>query len=84
MISQEDFAFIKDYDLAGPERRDQLIQALGPLCAKTLVRLMGRIAKEMTVRYILTLVDDMLKVGAWRGVIVKWFEGEVHQISSWF
>ena len=62
MISQEDFIFIRDYDNAQTERRDQLIQTLGPTCAKTFIRLMGRIAKEMTVRYILTTIDDMLKV----------------------
>ncbi|XP_041468754.1 V-type proton ATPase subunit H-like [Lytechinus variegatus] len=82
MISQEDFAFIKDYDLAGPERRDQLIQALGPLCAKTLVRLMGRIAKEMTVRYILTLVDDMLKEKPER-VSVFAEQGRKSKTSPW-
>ena len=62
MISQEDFIFIRDYDNAQTERRDQLIQTLGPTCAKTFIRLMGRIAKEMTVRYILTTIDDMIKV----------------------
>ena len=63
MISQEDFSFIRDYDMANGERRDQLIQNLGPQCAKVFIRLMGRIAKEQTVRYILTMIDSMLKVG---------------------
>ena len=63
MISQEDFIFIRDYDNAQSDRRDQLIQSLGPTCAKTFIRLMGRIAKEQTVRYILTTIDDMIKVG---------------------
>ena len=62
MISQEDFSFIRDYDSANSERRDQLIQNLGPQCAKVFIRLMGRIAKEQTVRYILTMIDSMLKV----------------------
>ncbi|XP_071503117.1 V-type proton ATPase subunit H-like [Diadema antillarum] len=82
MISQEDFAFIKDYDLAGSERRDQLIHALGPLCAKTLVRLMGRIAKETTVRYILTLVDDLLKEKSER-VSVFAEQGRKSKTSPW-
>ncbi|XP_072029376.1 V-type proton ATPase subunit H-like [Amphiura filiformis] len=69
MISQEDFIFIRDYDNAQTERRDQLIQTLGPTCAKTFIRLMGRIAKEMTVRYILTTIDDMLKENPERVVI---------------
>ncbi|XP_022083339.1 V-type proton ATPase subunit H-like isoform X2 [Acanthaster planci] len=61
MISQDDFTFIRDYDNASSERRDQLIQNLGPQCAKVFIRLMGRIAKEQTVRYILTTIDSMLK-----------------------
>lgn len=62
MISQEEFMFIRDYDNSSSERLDSLIQANGPQCAKVMIRLIGRIAKEMTVRYILTLIDDMLKV----------------------
>lgn len=54
--------FIRDYDNSSSERLDSLIQANGPQCAKVMIRLIGRIAKEMTVRYILTLIDDMLKV----------------------
>ncbi|XP_071804239.1 V-type proton ATPase subunit H-like isoform X2 [Asterias amurensis] len=61
MISQEDFSFIRDYDNANGERRDQLIHNLGPQCAKVFIRLTGRIAKESTVRYILTMIDSMLK-----------------------
>lgn len=61
MISQEEFMFIRDYDNSSSERLDSLIQANGPQCAKVMIRLIGRIAKEMTVRYILTLIDDMLK-----------------------
>ena len=31
-------------------------------CAKTFVNLMGRIAKDQTVQYILTMIDNMLQV----------------------
>ena len=31
-------------------------------CAKTFLKLMGQIAKDQTIQYILTMVDDMLQV----------------------
>ncbi|KAK2179909.1 hypothetical protein NP493_466g00003 [Ridgeia piscesae] len=61
MITQEDYNFISQLDNSDPEQRAQLLKSKPYLCAKTFVHLMGRIAKDQTVQYILTMIDNMLQ-----------------------
>ena len=62
MISQEDYEFITHLDNSTPEQRERLLKDRPHQCAKTFLSLMGHIAKDQTVQYILTMIDDMLQV----------------------
>ncbi|XP_069474326.1 V-type proton ATPase subunit H [Ambystoma mexicanum] len=61
MISLEDCEFIKKFESARPDEKQVILTAEGSQCAKTFINLMTHIAKEQTVQYILTMVDDMLQ-----------------------
>ncbi|XP_033108284.1 V-type proton ATPase subunit H-like isoform X1 [Anneissia japonica] len=61
MITQEEFEFIVQYNNQTSERRDEVIKQRGAACAKIFLSLINHIAREHTVRYLLTLIDDLLK-----------------------
>ncbi|XP_069777600.1 V-type proton ATPase subunit H isoform X2 [Narcine bancroftii] len=61
MISSEDCEFIKKFEAARSEDKQQILDNEGHQCAKTFLNLMTHISKEQTVQYILTLIDDMLQ-----------------------
>ncbi|KAI8506109.1 PREDICTED: V-type proton ATPase subunit H-like [Branchiostoma belcheri] len=61
MISQEDFQFIREFDNVSAENREKVLQDKGMQAVKTFQNLMGKISKDQTVQYILTMVDDMLQ-----------------------
>merc|ERR1719431_47752 len=61
MISEQDFNIIQAYDREKTaEHRNSVLQNFQEDCAWTFMQLMTRISKDQTVRYVLTLVDDML------------------------
>lgn len=64
MIPQEDYNFITAYEAAkNKEERDSVLannDANGQ-AAKTIVNLITNVAKDQNVRYVLTLLDDMLQ-----------------------
>lgn len=71
MISQEDYNFITRLDNSTPEQRSQLLKEKPYQCAKTFLKLMGHIAKDQTVQYILTMLDDVLQEDKQRVEIFK-------------
>lgn len=61
MIPQDDYNFITAYEGAkNQEERRHLLEKSRSQCARTLLNLMSNVAKDQTVRYVLTLIDDML------------------------
>jgi len=60
MISQEDFAIITKLDTA-PELRVSILKERPLECAKTLVTVMTHMAKDQTLQYVLTMIDDILQ-----------------------
>jgi len=61
MINEQDFNIIQAYDGAKTaDSRQSVLDRFQEDCAWTFMQLMTRISKEQTVRYVLTLVDDML------------------------
>lgn len=61
MISEQDFTIIQAYDREKTASSHQaVLDQFQEDCAWTFMQLMTRISKEQTVRYVLTLVDDML------------------------
>ncbi|KAL5013791.1 hypothetical protein ScPMuIL_008061 [Solemya velum] len=61
MISNEDFKFISMFDNANPEARNNVLKDNPMQFAKTFFNLMSHIAKDQTLQYILTMVDDVLQ-----------------------
>lgn len=61
MISQEDYNFITWLDNSHPDQRKSKLQERPSQCAKTFLTLMGHIAKDQTIQYILTMLDDLLQ-----------------------
>ncbi|XP_043221897.1 V-type proton ATPase subunit H-like isoform X1 [Amphibalanus amphitrite] len=62
MISQEDYNFIVAYDnvLNDSAKRNALVRQQSQQCAKTFLNLLGHIAKDQTIQYLLVLIEDML------------------------
>ena len=60
MISQDDFNFINELDSAGVEGRQLVMEKHGSKAARAFVNLIGQISRDQTVRYLLTLIDDLL------------------------
>ncbi|XP_052763299.1 V-type proton ATPase subunit H-like [Mya arenaria] len=75
MISNEDFGFISKFDNANTEQRHQMLQEMpGKMqFAKTFFNLMSHIAKDQTLQYILTMLDDVLQEDKSRVEILKQF-----------
>ncbi|KIH57392.1 hypothetical protein ANCDUO_12419, partial [Ancylostoma duodenale] len=64
MIPQEDYNFISAYENAkNKEERDGVLAAndANGQAARTIVNLITNVAKDQNVRYVLTLLDDMLQ-----------------------
>ncbi|XP_063713871.1 V-type proton ATPase subunit H-like [Symsagittifera roscoffensis] len=61
MISKEDFEFIQQFDLAPRHRKCELLDTKGPECVKSILTLLRHIPKDQNLRYILTIVDDLLE-----------------------
>ena len=61
MISEEDFEFINAFDAEkNAINKQQILDRYGKNAAKALTNLIGQIARDQTVRYLLTMVDDIL------------------------
>uniref|UniRef100_A0A915HW46 V-type proton ATPase subunit H n=1 Tax=Romanomermis culicivorax TaxID=13658 RepID=A0A915HW46_ROMCU len=61
MISNDDYNFITAYEsVKKMEEKNFLLDKSRLQCAKTFISLMSNISKDQTVRYVLTLIDDML------------------------
>ena len=69
MISHEDYQVIVKLDPANssPEARTAFIDDNGHMVVKVFNRLLGSIAKDQTLQYILTVIDDIITVcvGYW-------------------
>ncbi|XP_069107073.1 V-type proton ATPase subunit H-like [Argopecten irradians] len=61
MISSEDFSFISKFDNANSEVRKAILIENPLQFAKTFFNLMSQIAKDQTLQYILTMLDDVLQ-----------------------
>ncbi|CAC5422710.1 ATPeV1H [Mytilus coruscus] len=61
MISHEDFQFISKFDNANSEVKNAILMDNPQQFAKTMFSLMNRIAKDQTLQYILTMLDDVLQ-----------------------
>ncbi|VDM59070.1 unnamed protein product [Angiostrongylus costaricensis] len=64
MIPQEDYNFISAYEAAkSKDERDAVLAAndANGQAARTIVNLITNVAKDQNVRYVLTLLDDMLQ-----------------------
>lgn len=75
MISNEDFQFISKFDNASAEQRMVLLrEQQGKMqFAKTFFNLMSHIAKDQTLQYILTMLDDVLQEDKTRVEILKMY-----------
>ncbi|XP_060563453.1 V-type proton ATPase subunit H-like [Ruditapes philippinarum] len=73
MISNEDYQFISKFDNSTLEQRVVLLgDEKGKMqFAKTFFNLMSHIAKDQTLQYILTMLDDMLQEDKTRVEILK-------------
>ncbi|VDO43274.1 unnamed protein product, partial [Onchocerca flexuosa] len=61
MIVQEDYDFITAYEaLKTKQDRDVFLENNKNQCARTMINLITTVAKDQNVRYVLTLVDDMI------------------------
>ncbi|KAF6208417.1 hypothetical protein GE061_016873 [Apolygus lucorum] len=61
MITQEDFNFITAFDRADQETRAKLINEHRGLLAKTFLNLLEHVSKDLTIQYVLVMIDDMLQ-----------------------
>lgn len=61
MISQEDYLFVSKFDQANMDVKKRMLQENPMEFAKTFINLMNHIAKDQTLQYVLTVVDDVLK-----------------------
>jgi V-type H+-transporting ATPase subunit H len=61
MISQDDYAIITKLDGTTPEIRNGLLQEKPLQCAKTFLTIVSHMAKDQTVQYVLTMIDDLLQ-----------------------
>uniref|UniRef100_A0A914V7N8 V-type proton ATPase subunit H n=1 Tax=Plectus sambesii TaxID=2011161 RepID=A0A914V7N8_9BILA len=62
MIPQEDFNFVTAYEGAKSRaERSELLEKQKSQCARTFINLISNVAKDQNVRYVLTLLDDMLQ-----------------------
>ncbi|RWS30120.1 V-type proton ATPase subunit H-like isoform X1 [Leptotrombidium deliense] len=71
MISEEDYQFIITFDTANAEQRVTILNENRTQCAKTFLSLLGHIAKDKTIQYILIIIDDMLNEDKSRVEIFK-------------
>lgn len=63
MIAQEDYDFITAYEASKTKQdRDALLESNKMQCARTMINFITTVAKDQNVRYILTLLDDMIMV----------------------
>lgn len=63
MIAQEDYSFITAYEAAKTKQeRDALLESNKAQCARTMINFITTVAKDQNVRYVLTLLDDMILV----------------------
>ena len=62
MISNEVYNFISNFDKANPEERANLISTNPMQFAAIFRNLIDKIAKDQTLQYILTMLDDALQV----------------------
>jgi len=60
MITEDDFNFINELDSA--EDKQAVLQKYGKNSAKSFANLIGQISRDQTVRYLLTLIDDLLSL----------------------
>ncbi|EJW85443.1 V-type proton ATPase subunit H [Wuchereria bancrofti] len=61
MITQEDYDFITSYEMSKTKQgRDELLENNKTQCARTMISFITTVAKDHNVRYILTLLDDMI------------------------
>jgi V-type H+-transporting ATPase subunit H len=61
MISQEDYAIVTKLDATAPEVRSSLLREKPNECAKMFLTMMAHMAKDQTLQYILTMIDDLLQ-----------------------
>lgn len=61
MIAKEDFDFISRFDGANASTRAGLIQQDPLQLPKTFMNLLSQISKDLTIQYLLTLLDDLLQ-----------------------
>ncbi|VDN32127.1 unnamed protein product [Gongylonema pulchrum] len=63
MIAQEDYNFITAYEATKTKQdRDTLLDNNKTQCARTMINFITTVAKDQNVRYVLTLLDDMILV----------------------
>jgi V-type H+-transporting ATPase subunit H len=61
MINQEQFNVIMMLDTAPPPKRDQFLKEHKYECARTFLEMIANVAKDQTVQYLLTMIDDILQ-----------------------
>lgn len=69
MINQEQYNVIMMLDTAPPPKKDQFLKDHRYECARTLLDMIANVAKDQTVQYLLTMIDDILQVRFFLG---KW------------
>lgn len=62
MITKDDYNFIMAYDSTDAAGRTTLLNENRNQAAKTFLSLLEHVSKDLTIQYVLVLIDDMLQV----------------------
>lgn len=62
MITQEDYNLITQFDHADSKTRAKMIKENPMDVAKTFLNVLDHVSKDLTVQYVLVMMDDMLQV----------------------
>ncbi|VDN56801.1 unnamed protein product [Dracunculus medinensis] len=86
MIAQEDYNFITAYEATKSKQdRDTLLESNKNQCARTMINFITTVAKDQNVRYVLTVLDDMLQEDKTRVDLFHAFaKKQKRTIWSWF
>ncbi|XP_014206722.1 V-type proton ATPase subunit H isoform X1 [Copidosoma floridanum] len=71
MISKEDYDFIVAFDTSDVNAREAKLKENPGQAAKTFLSLLGHVSKDQTIKYILTMIDDILQENRSRVEIFK-------------
>jgi len=82
MINKADYQFVSHYDKQNPEEKDALFMKDDEQCVKTMLSLIGQVAKEHVIQYTLVMLDDIVSKSKERVRVVHEVAAK-HSINVW-